>query len=564
MKFTNFQYERPDMDVVEFKINELISEFEKAESLDDQFKIIRRINEIRMNYETMRNIASIKYTVNTYDKSAEDEREYFDTVNPVYSGLVNGYYKALLNSKFRNELKLRFGDHLFTIAEISLKTYSPEIVDDLREENQLSSRYVKLIASAKIFFRGEEKNLSGLEPFINSTDRETRKEASIAKWNFYDDNKEEFDEIYDKLVKVRDRISGKLGMKNFIELGYARMSRTDYNEKDAASFRDEVKKHIVPVAQKLKERQKKRLGLEELKFYDESLNFKTGNATPKGDAEWIVNNAKKMYGELSGKTGEFIDFMIDNELMDLYNKKGKAAGGYCTFLPNYKSPFIFANMNGTSDDIRVLTHEAGHAFQSYSSRNFEVPEYYFPTYEAAEIHSMSMEFFTWRWMNLFFNGDTEKFKFTHLTKSLLFLPYGVCVDEFQHLVYENPEATPAERKQMWKKVEMKYLPHRDYGGIEFLEDGGFWQQQGHIYRMPFYYIDYCLAEICAFQFWQKCEQNNFQCWDEYQNLCNAGGSKSFFELIKIANLKSPFDEGTVEEIVNDVNRWLENIEDSNL
>ncbi|MCY0902024.1 MAG: M3 family metallopeptidase, partial [Firmicutes bacterium] len=245
-------------------------------------------------------------------------------------------------------------------------------------------------------------------------------------------------------------------------------------------------------------------------------------------------------------------------------KPGKRGGGYCTYIEEHASPFIFSNFNGTSGDIDVLTHEAGHAFQVFSSRGYKVPEYLWPTMESAEIHSMSMEFFTWPWMDLFFGSDTEKYKFSHLAGTLVFLPYGVSVDEFQHFVYEHPDATPSERKAAWRAIERKYLPHRDYTGFEHLDRGAFWHQQGHIFSSPFYYIDYTLAQVCALQFWKRMNENREAAWSDYVALCKAGGSRSFLELVDIARLRSPFAEGTVESVIPPIRQWLDAVDDKAL
>jgi M3 family oligoendopeptidase len=420
------------------------------------------------------------------------------------------------------------------------------------------------MASAKILFEGEERNLSQLVPFQLSTDRDMRKKANEVKYNFMVENEDKLDKIYDDLVKVRTNIAKKLGYKNFVELGYARMLRADYNAEMVANFRKQVEEYIVPVATKLRDRQRVRLGLDTLKYYDEKFSFKTGNAKPKGDPEFILNCGKQMYMELSSETNEFFNFMVDNNLMDLVSKKGKAGGGYCTFISKYKAPFIFSNFNGTSGDVDVLTHEAGHAFQVYSSRNYEIPEYNFPTYEACEIHSMSMEFFTYPWMNLFFKDEVDKYKYSHLSEALLFIPYGVSVDEFQHFVYENPEVTPAERKTAWRNIERKYLPHKNYEENDYLERGGFWQQQGHIYGTPFYYIDYTLAQICAFQFWKKSSENRENAWSDYLTLCKAGGSESFINLVKLGNLISPFENGCIKSIIDHIETFLNSIDDTKL
>lgn len=564
MKFNEFKYERPDMEALEKSLKSLIKSFNEAISFKEQDRLMKEINTLRSDFESMDNIVSIRHTVNTRDEFYEKEQNYFDEVTPLYQGMLSEYYESLAKSKFRKELEAKWGKQLFDIAELTVKTFSPEIVEDLQLENKLSSEYRKLIASAKIMFEGEERNLSGLVPFQLSKDREMRKKAHEARYNFFTESEKEFDRIYDELVKVRTKIAKKLGFNNFVELGYARMLRTDYNAVMVANFRKAVLSYIVPLASKLYERQRERLGLNRLKFYDEKLTFLNGNAVPKGNPEWIVENGLTMYSELSEETKEFFNFMVDNELMDLVTKKGKAGGGYCTYISKYRSPFIFSNFNGTSGDIDVLTHEAGHAFQVYSSRAYEVPEYEFPTYEACEIHSMSMEFFTWPWMNLFFKEDTNKYKFTHLTESLTFIPYGVLVDEFQHFVYENPEATPDERKSQWREIEKKYLPQRDYDGNDYLERGGYWYQQSHIFSTPFYYIDYTLAQICAFQFWKRSLENSEDAWKDYVALCKEGGSKSFLKLVKVANLASPFEEESIKSVISVIENWVNNINDKEL
>ena len=413
-------------------------------------------------------------------------------------------------------------------------------------------------------FEGEERNLSGLTPFVLSEDREMRKSASEAMFGFFVANESTIDRIYDDMVKVRTKMAKQLGFDNFVQLGYVRMLRTDYNAEMVSGFRNQVKDYIVPVANKLYERQRERLDLDKLSYYDEKFEFLSGNAKPKGEPEWIVNNGIKMYSELSPETKEFFDFMIENELLDLVTKKGKQAGGYCTYIPDYKSPFIFSNFNGTSGDVDVLTHEAGHAFQCYRSRWITIPECNFPTYESCEIHSMSMEFFTWPWMNLFFKEEEAKYKYTHLGDAIKFIPYGVTVDEFQHFVYENPEATPTERKAAWREIERKYLPHKDYSECDFLERGGWWFKQGHIFSSPFYYIDYTLAQICALQFWKKDQESHEEAWNDYLRLCEVGGTKSFRELVEYANLISPFEAGCVSSIIDVIDNYLENVEDRDL
>lgn len=564
LKFKDYKYERPDMDKLTDEFNLLLEKFREAKSYDEQNEALKGINRLRSYFETMATLVYIRHSINTEDEFYSKENDFIDENRPKYDNLVSKFYKELVNSKFRDELEREWGTQIFNIAEMQLEVFSEEIIDDLVKENKLVTEYDKLIASAKIPFEGEIRNLSQMRPFMESKDRSMRKRAAEALTKFFEENEAEFDRIYDELVKVRDKMAKKLGYSNFVEMGYKRLSRSDYNPLMVANFRDQVLEDLVPLVAELMDRQRKRLGLKELKYYDEGLQFLTGNATPKGDPEWILENGKRMYKELSPETDEFFTFMVERELLDLLSKKGKMAGGYCTVIPDYKSPFIFSNFNGTSGDVDVLTHEAGHAFQSYLSMGYELPEYQFPTLEACEIHSMSMEFITWPWMELFFKEDADKYRYSHLTDAVCFIPYGVLVDEFQHFVYENPEATPEDRKNKWRYLEKKYLPFRDYDDIEFLDKGTYWYRQGHIFANPFYYIDYTLAQVCAFQFWIKFNEDRKTAWEDYIRLCKAGGSKPFLELVKIANLESPFNDGIIKKVVGPIKEWLDSIDDKNL
>lgn len=564
MKFNDYKYEKINIDETKEKFSNLIKSFSDAENLEEQTKYMDEIIKLRNHIDTMETLVSIRHSIDTTDEFYDKENEYVDEISPILFGFISEFYKALVNSKFRADLEKKYGKFLFDLAENTLKTFNEEIIPDLQEENRLSSKYSKLIASAKIQFDGEEKNLSEMVPYTQSKDRNVRIEASKKVAHFFKENKDEFDKIYDGLVKVRTTIAQKLGYKNYVELGYARLSRLEYDSKMVTSYRKQVLENIVPLHTELRQRQAKRLGLDKLKFYDEPIKFNSGNADPHGDPEWILNHGKTMYNELSKETAEFFSFMTEKNLLDLLSKKGKMSGGYCTYIPKYKSPYIFANFNGTSHDVDVLTHEAGHAFQVYQSRGYEIPEYLWPTYEACEIHSMSMEFLTWPWMDLFFENDAEKYKFIHLSEALLFIPYGVTVDEFQHWVYENPNATPDDRRAKWLEIEKKYLPTRDYGEVDDLKEGIFWFRQGHIFNSPFYYIDYTLAQVCAFQFWIKSQENREKAWDEYLALCKLGGSKPFFELMKAANLKNPFEQGTIASVIPKIREFLESIDDMKL
>lgn len=564
MKFSDFEYKRPVYEDVKVEFLYIVGEIENSSTYKEQKEKIDKLNVLRNTVETMSTIASIRYTINTRDEFYEKEREYWDEYSPLYDELNSNFYKVIVSSNFKEDIIKDFGEQFFNIASYSLKSFSPKIIKDLQEENRLCSQYTKLMAGAKINYKGEVYNLSKLGKYMLGKDREERRTSSEAYYGYFKDNKEKFEELFDKLVKIRTNIANKLGFEDFVELGYIRMMRTDYNEKMVEKFREQVLEYIVPLANKIYKRQAERLNLEKLTYIDENFEFLSGNATPKFSSREIIENGKKMYKELSSETSEFFNFMLENELMDLVTKEGKGAGGYCTYIPNYKSPFIFSNFNQTADDIDVLTHEAGHAFQLYMSRDIDMPEINFPTYESCEIHSMSMEFITWPWMELFFKEDSEKYRFIHMSSAIKFIPYGIVVDEFQHYVYKQPDLSKEERRNVWRNLEKKYLPHKDYSGCEFLENGGWWFKQGHIFKNPFYYVDYTLAQICALQFWKKIREDKKGGWDDYINICKVGGRKSFLGIVKIGNLKSPFEEGCVSSVIDNIEGWLMSIDDKNM
>ena len=563
MKYNEFPYKRLTVDSQNALMMDWLVRFEDAESAEDQITVLEEVDNASREYASYVSIASLNFSRNINDEAAKSEKDYYDSIGPDIQEVYNKLDQAVDASRFKADLTEKWGATFLKKIEMELKTFDPKIMDMLRKETDLRNEYTKLTAGAKIEFDGKSYNLAGLGPFHTHEDRDLRKRSYAARFQWFEENADQFDDLYDKLVKLRHEIATTLGYKNFVELGYLRMGRSDYGPDEVANFRKQIVDHVVPIVTQLLEQKKSILGLDHLYFYD-GINFKEGDPKPKGTPEELVAGAQEMYHELSPETGEFFDIMVNEELMDLVNREGKRPGGFCTSFPKYDRPYIFSNFNGTDHDITVLTHEAGHAFQCYSSRNQPLVSYLWPTMEAAEIHSMSMEFFTWPWMKQFFKEETDRFKYKHIAGSLSFLPYGACVDHFQHWVYENPEATPKDRKNKWLELESIYLPNRDYDDIEFPKSGGIWQGQLHIYQMPFYYIDYTLAQTCAFQFWIKSEENREKAWDDYVRLCKAGGSLPFTGLVELAGLELPFDEGCLESVVEKVSNWLDSVNVSSL
>lgn len=549
------------LEKIQKEFTALIDEFKEAETFRQQDAAFRKINRYSDELSTDVSIIYVRFTIDTQDKKYRALQDKIDEIGPYVSQLGNQFNQELLKAKFRPQLEKKYGSHLFRMAEVAMKCFDEKIIPEMQEINKLTSQYSMIVSSAQIEYKGEYYTLAQLSKFADSTSRKERRDVARLSASFFEEHDAEIGEIFDKLVKLRTAMAKKLGYESFTELGYLMLGRTDYDAKMVEGYRQQILQDLVPLTQRLFRRQMRRIKVRNPQYYDYAVNFLSGNAKPHGDKDFMVEQAKKMYHELSPETDVFFRFLVDYELMDLEAKPGKAPGGYMTYFPKYKAPFIFSNFNGTSGDVDVLTHEFGHAFQGYMSRKISVPEYRSPTLEACEMHSMSMEFLTYPWMGLFFGEDEEKYRYAHLADAITFIPYGVTVDEFQHWVYAHPEATHEERCQAYKEIEHKYLPHKRYDDVDIYDRGRFWMKQRHIVESPFYYIDYTLAQVVAFQFFNEDRKDHEKAWKKYVRLCKLGGKYPFTELLKKAHLNNPFVEGTVRKTVRPLKKYLDSIDD---
>lgn len=559
IKFSEIPYSRPDIDALKTELQALTDELKAAASYDEAKAAFLRKDSLERHIESVSTLAQIRHSIDTRDKFYDDEVRFWNMSFPEIQEYLQKWTEELLRSSYRGELEAEFGEVIFLNAEIDLKTFDPSIIPLLQEENDLTMEYEKLLASAQIPFRGGIYTISQISPFKNDADDETRLAAWKAEGGWYKDNQEKLDSLYDRLVAIRHEMSRELGLRDAVELGYFRMTRNCYDRNDIEKFREAVRKHIVPAADSIRRRQAERLGMRyPLSFADNALLFRSGNPKPAGDADYIVEAAGRFYDALSPETGEFFRTMREGELMDLLSTQGKEGGGYCTSIHDYEVPFIFANFNGTQGYVEVVTHEAGHAFADWMNRKRVPLETVWPTMEGCEVHSMSMEFFAWKSAEDFFGKDERKYLYSHLADSFLFIPYGTMVDHFQHSVYEHPEMTPAERHAEWKRLLGIYMPWlRLDGEIPFYSEGMGWQRQHHIYSSPFYYIDYCLAQTVALEFWEMMQNDYEDAWAHYMAYTRQGGSEVFTKLLKNAGLASPFEEETIRGICRNAAEYLE-------
>ncbi len=558
MKFSEMPYTRPDLEQVRTYSRSVLERIQSAASAQEQIDALKEYDQWSKGLNTDCSLAYARHTIDTRDPFYAAENDYVDAISPELQELSQRIDLALLHSPFRPELEESLGKLFFTNLEIGVRCMKPEIMDLMQEENRLQSEYQKLYASALVEWEGKRLTLPQLGPYQESTDRAVRKAACEAAGRWFDAHQAELDDLFDKLVKNRTAQGRAMGYENYIPLAYDRLGRNCYGPEEVAAFRDQIAADMVPVAVRIKRDQARRLGLDKLALYDNGLVFPDGNAKPQGTAEDILAAGREMYRALSPETAEFVDFLYDNELMDVLSKEGKAPGGYCTYFPAYKAPFIFSNFNGTSGDVDVLTHEAGHAFAGYrTARKGYLSALENPTAETCEVHSMSMEFLTAPWHDKFFGPLTQKYEVAHCADALAFIPYGCLVDEFQHRVYAEPDLTPAQRNAVWMELEHKYRPWIDFEDLPFYGRGAGWQRQLHVYLYPFYYIDYCMAQTVALQFWQASLADRGDTWQRYLAFAEAGGTKTFVELVADAGMKLPYAPGCIREVGEKISRWLD-------
>ena len=562
MKVSEIKYERVSIEEVRERARDIIDRVKNAKSADEIVEAVKDCRVLSDDVDTAISLANMRYTINTVDEFYVKERDYYDENLPEIQNLFTEYSNAILDTPFRKELETKLLPLVFKSYEVSRKSMSPEIIDEMIEENKLVSEYSQLMAGLTFEFRGEKMPRTLLSKHFTDDDRNVRREAYEAMGKGLEQVSDKLDSIFDRMVKVRDKMAKKMGYKNFIELGYYRMGRLCYDEKMVEKFRKNVLESIVPAVTRMKLENAKSMGIEDFKMYDDAVIFKGGNPKPAVDKDGIFSAAREMYHDLGETTGKFIDMMIENEAFDVDSRENKWGGGYCTSFNKYKQPFILANFNGTSGDVDVLTHEGGHALADYIvMRTTQAPELGVGGMETAETHSMSMEFFAWKYMEKFFGENAEKYKFMHAFDAFSFIPYGTIVDYFQHIVYANPDMTPQERNETWKKLEKEYRPYMSTEGMTYLEKGTRWQYQMHIFETPFYYIDYCLAQVVAFQFLLESRKDYDDAFKRYMRFLSHGGQVAFTDLIAEAGLKSPFEDGTLGELADGVEKLLGKIKE---
>ena len=560
MKFNEMTYTRPDIDALLARCRELAAKAAASPDGDALVRLYYEQSEAFAEYNTAANLANIHYTCDTRDAYWKAEQDFFDANGPAVTNASVEISRAFLANPHVDALTEKFGTTCVAGMKNAVLSMDDRTVELQQQFNALVSRYQQIYGGALVELDGKQLTIPQLGPYKEDLDSAVRRAAYEAEAGYFDAHRAELDELYGQIVQNLNAQARVMGYHDYSELSYVRMNRIGYGPEEIRKFRDQVANDVVPQLQKVMALRAKRTGIAHPAFTDLPILFRDGNPKPIPGYKARMDAARTMYHELSPETAEFIDFMQDNELFDVESRPGKMSGGYMTSLPSYKAPFIFANWNDTSGDVDVLTHECGHAFEGYvAERDPAIPaDLECPGMESAEIHSMAMEFLTAPWHHLLFGKDTDKYALLHAEDSFVFLAYGCEVDEFQHIMYQNPDLTPDERNAEWLKLEKKYRPWIDFASLPFYGRGAGWQRQLHIYECPFYYIDYCLSTMAALQFFLLSLTDHKDAWARYLRLVRRAGTASYTELLETAGLKVPFEEGSIKGIAQQMTDWLEN------
>lgn len=560
VKIKDLPYKRYTLEEARENFDKFFAAAKNAKCADDVLSARSKyVSVANRAFSTAYSLSNARFTQNTRDEFYDGEVNYYDTVSPAFNGLCVRYVDCMLSSPFRKELEKKLGKVLYRTFEFQKASYDDAIEEEVKTENAYVTEYVKLLSTVECDFKGKKKPLSYVRGFLEDKDRDVRKAAAESIGKAMQAHSAEFDDVFDRLVRVRDKMAKKMGYKNFTELGYFRRGRIDYDRAAVEKFRKNVVSSITPVVAEMKKAVAEKLGITDFRYYDDAVYSKDEVPVRDCSVEEFFNRAKEMYSSMDKELSSLFDRMVNEEAFDVLPRDGKTGGGYCTSFDDFGKIFILANFNGASGDIDVITHEFGHAIAMNYALQKEDDELGIGGCETAECHSMSMEFLAWPYMDKFFGKLADAYRKKHLSDALTFIPYGCLVDEFQHEVYDHPEMTPAERNAKYLELSAKYRPYLSYDGIPYLETGTRWQFQSHIFEVPFYYIDYCLAQTVALGFLALSRKDYSLALAKYKEMCRTGGAKFFSEIVKTAGIAYPFGDGTLKTLADNMSDILKTL-----
>ncbi len=490
-------------------------------------------------------------------KTIEHDQEYIEPMVKRYEGLFDekfqeSPYKSQLNQEYYKQFLLR--------KENAMTLFNEENINLEVEEDRIVNRYFEHTGSLSFHWDGEEKTLSEMFLMMQDGDREVRKSAMEEIFTTLLTKKDDLQEIMDELIQLRQKKAENVNLDNYRDYMFKKYERFDYTPEDCKSLAEAVRKHVVPLKEKLQKKHQQELGVEEYKPWDTRAVPKDKQPLrPFNKIEDLIKGTSDIFDKLSPRFSYLLNEMNEKGALDLESRKGKAQGGFCEYLPVSELSFIFMNSTKSQDDFITLLHEMGHCIHNDFKRNQMLSAYQDTPMESAELASMSMELLTMDYWNLMYQDEKEllRAKKDQLEGLILFLPSGIVVDQFQHWMYENPNHTSKERSEKYMELSRTYdSSYVDWTGQEeWIQNN--WQLILHIFEVPFYYIEYVIAQLGAIQMYRQYRENPEQALENYNRALSLGSSVSLSEVYEAAGIHFDFSETMIKGLMDFISTELD-------
>ena len=509
---------------------------------------------------------ALLYIGMTCDTESEEKKESFldfmSNIRPKLSEFSDALNRRIVNHSSVDDLPSRY--------DLMLRGMRTDVEIFRKENIPLGVRQTELVTKAQtingamtVEFEGQEMTFPQMSKYLESNDRSQRQAAWMAMSARRMEDSERLSDIFDELITIRHQMATNAGFESYTQYMFRAMHRFDYTIEDCLEFHDSVESVCMPILKKINQERCDGLGIGELSPWD--VNEKGGSGPdihgreplrPFETVDEMVEKLSVMFHEISSDLGGKFDKLVEMDTLDLETRKGKAPGGYQYYLEKSRVPFIFMNAAGLQGDLETMIHEAGHAFHSLYCGHLElIDERDYPI-EFAEVASMSMELLTQPWWDKFYESEeADRARRAHLEGVIFLLPWIATIDSFQHWIYANPGHSKEERAEVWLSIRDKFGSDMDWTGhTDFRELS--WQQQGHLFGVPFYYIEYGIAQLGSLQLWKTQMGDPQKALDDYANAMSLGNTRTLPELFSAADLELGFNEGHFMSLMGTVETAL--------
>ena len=499
----------------------------------------------------------IDMTCHTDDEDIQKSwMQFVENVQPKLSEYSDTLNRRLVEHQALDELPERFGI-LVKGIKTDIAIFREENIPLSTQATKLVTEYNEICGAQMVEFDGEQKTFAQMAIYFENTDRKIREDAwkAVSERRFEDN--ERVSEIYDELIQIRHKMATNAGFEGFQQYMFASMHRFDYSIEDCLEFHESIETVCQPLRHRTDGERMRDLGIDSLRPWDMGVDVKgRPPLQPFNDVQEMVDGCSRIFHNMSEELGNYFDQLDANDCLDLDSRKGKAPGGYQYYLQKSRLPFIFMNAAGTQRNIETMIHEAGHAFHSFYSGHLDLIHERDSPIEFAEVASMSMELLTHpHWEEFYDNKDADRARRKHLEDIISFMPWMATIDAFQHWVYANPNHSREERAEKWLELGERFGPKVDMTGFEDIHKVS-WQRQGHLFGVPFYYVEYGIAQLGALQMWKYHRRDTQDALDRYKAGLSLGYTRGLTELFQASGLELSFSESYVGELIGEIDEAL--------